>query len=93
MKVNFKNIVFVGIVVLCIFALTYGIYYEIFGKKEKELNRDNRPYVEDEEIDLDRLFDNQLHLQNYNADEFVNKLEPTKGLVFSNYQTTDIVMR
>lgn len=93
MNMKFKNIIFAGIIVICVFALTYGIYYQIFVKKEKELNKDNNPYAGMEEIDFDGLFDNQIHMQDYNAESFVNKLEPAKGLVFTNYHTTDIVAR
>ena len=93
MKMNFKNIVFTGIILICVFALTYGIYYQIFGKKEKKLNKENNPYAGIEEIDFDGLFDNQMHIQEYNAENFVNKLEPSKSLVFTNYHTTDIILR
>lgn len=89
-EMNTRNILFIVIIVICVFALSYGIYYQIFGKKQKELSQvPNVPQII-EDVPFDDLFDNKINLQEYTSANFVNKVKPTQDIVYTNYTLNEI---
>lgn len=89
-EMNTRNILFIVIIVICVFALSYGIYYQIFGKKQKEISQvPNVPQII-EDVPFDDLFDNKINLQEYTSANFVNKVKPTQDIVYTNYTLNEI---
>lgn len=89
-EMNTRNILFIVIIVICVFALSYGIYYQIFGKKQKEISQvPNVPQII-EDVPFDDLFDNKINLQEYTSANFVNKVKPTQDIVYTTYTLNEI---
>lgn len=84
-----RNISFIVIIIICILALSYGIYYQIFGKKQKQIKVPELP-KQIQDIAFDDLFDNKLNLQNYQTAEYVNKLDVTKDVIYTSYTLNEI---
>lgn len=82
-EMNVRNICFGIIILICIIALVYAVYYQVFIKnappKEPEIP------MEIEDVDFAELFDNEMHLQNYNSAGFAVKMEPTKEIIYNAY--------
>ncbi len=89
-ELNVKNIFFLVIIIVCILALSYGIYYQVVIKKQKEEEERLKQPVVAQDMDFDDIFDNKLHLQNYNNANFVNKMEQTKDIVYTTYTFNEI---
>lgn len=70
MEMNVKKICFIGIIGFCVIALSYGIYYEAFGKNQKALNEVPGTVNYDEDKEFDDLIDNQIHYQDYDSRKF-----------------------
>jgi len=66
MEMNVKKICFIGIIGFCVIALSYGIYYEAFGKKQKLLNEVPNT-VDYEDVEFEDLIDNQINYQDYDS--------------------------
>lgn len=88
-EMNARNISFIVIIIVCILALSYGIYYQIFGKRQKEL-KVPEPSKQIQDIAFEDLFDNKLNLQNYETAEYVNKLDVTKDIIYTSYTLNEI---
>ena len=71
-EMNVKNICFIAIIVICIFALSYGIYYQIFGKHKGELNTIPTPIIDETAsvMEFDDLFDNKINMQDSTVRKF-----------------------
>lgn len=89
-EMNTRNICFIVIIVICILALSYGIYYELFIKPNKGLEDISDKDAVTQEVKFDELFDNKVNLQNYNNANFVDKLEPAKDIVYTTYSINEI---
>lgn len=87
-ETKIRNICFIVIIVICILALSYGVYYEVFIKNAP-IKEPSTPILT-EDVGFDELFDNSLHLQNYNSANFALKKEPTKEIVYTEYTLNEI---
>ncbi len=88
-EMNVKNICFIVIIAVCVLALSYGIYYQIFIKKTKAPKEPDAPVVI-EDVAFNDLFDNSLHLQNYTTSHIINKIEQTKDIVYTTFTLNEI---
>lgn len=89
MEMNIRNICFIIIIVICILALAYGVYYQVFIKPT--IGIEEKPIPVPDDVKFDELFDNKVNLQNYDTSaNFVNKIEPTKDLVYTTYTLNEI---
>lgn len=92
MKINeetkIRNICFAVIIVICVLALSYAVYYDIFIKNAPAKAPETP--VSTVDVEFDELFDNQLHLQNYNSAGFAQKKEPSKEIVYTDYTLNEI---
>ena len=89
-KIKMKFILFGGIILVCILALTFAIYFQIFGVNKPISNEVPSEVVLPEETNFNDLFNNQINLQGYDDMNSTNKLEPTKGLVYTTYSLNEI---
>ena len=89
-KINAKIILFAGIILICILALTFAIYFQIFGKNNPISNQVPNDITMPEETNFNDLFNNQVNLQEYDEMNATNKLEPTKDLVYTTYSLNEI---
>lgn len=87
-EMNLKNICFIAIIIICIFSLSYGIYYQIFIKPNKDI-APIIPEVTNPEEKFDELFDNKINLQGYLEENFVSKSEASKELVYTAYNLNE----
>lgn len=89
MEMNIRNICFIVIIVICILALAYGVYYQVFIKPT--IGIEEKPIPVPDDVKFDELFDNKVNLQDYDTSaNFVNKIEPTKDLVYTTYNLNEI---
>lgn len=83
-----RNISFIAIIMICVFSLSYGIYYQIFGNKKIEEVPEE--VISTPEITFDDLFTNLVNLQNSNSADFANKIDKTKDIVYTTYTLNEI---
>ena len=88
-EMNTRNIIFIVIIVVCVLALSYGIYYQIFVKKQKPVEVPDVPKTI-QDVTFENIFDNKLNLQDYTSADFVSKLDPTKEVVYTSYTLNEI---
>lgn len=89
-KINAQNISIIVIVTICILAISYGIYAQIFLKSSQEIEENPNEEVGTQANQFDTLFDNQLNLQGYTSANFTNKVEQTKDIVYTTYTLNEI---
>lgn len=88
---DIRKVLIIIIIIVCAFALAYGIYYQAFqnGKdkiNENQVENDNQTsQIED----FDKIFDNSMDMQEYTVNDKV-KVDQTKELVYTNYNLTEI---
>lgn len=87
-EIKIRNICFIVIIIICILALSYGVYYDIFIKNSP-VKVPEVPTITDD-VSFDELFDNKLHLQDYNSAGFALKREQTKDIVYTEYTLNEI---
>ena len=90
-RVNMRTIAVIGVIIICIFSIVYGIYYQIESYNKKQLNEliEQRPITEEpkEVVEFDDLFDDSINYQGNNVT--VNKLEEYEELVYTVYELKD----
>ncbi len=86
-----RKILIILIVVICIFALGYGVYYQVFKRNEPDISTKNNVGVttDTDTIEFDEIFDNKINYQGYNVNNQI-KIDQTKDLVYTNYTKTEI---
>ncbi|MDE5830222.1 MAG: hypothetical protein K2H53_00490, partial [Clostridia bacterium] len=88
-EMNVRNICFIAIIIICMLSLLYGVYYQVFIKPFSGI--EELPNQMPDDVNFDELFDNKVNLQDYDtAANFVNKLEPTRELVYTTYTLNEI---
>ncbi len=90
MEIKIRNICFAIIILICIFALTYGIYHQIFGDQNTEINIVEPGTVIAPEVDFDDLFDNSMNYQEYTGADYINKIKPDAEAVYTIYSMNEI---
>lgn len=60
-KMNAKTIYFTIIIIICIFSLSYGIYYQVYNYKNKDVNETIDPSENLKYTELSELFDDKLN--------------------------------
>ncbi len=89
-EMNARNICFIIIIAICVIALLYGVYYEVFVKPFKGITEETPPPVASD-VKFDELFDNKVNLQGYdNTSNFASKLDNTKDIVYTSYTLNEI---
>lgn len=87
-----RKIMIIIVAVICIAALGFGIFYEVF-KDNIKVNQGNNNATNDpvvtEAKEFDDLFDSKMNYQGYSVEDKV-KLDQTKELVYTNYTLTEI---
>lgn len=87
------KIVAVVISLVCVFCLSYAVYYEVIVKAEKDgpVQSDvpNNTVPVSNAPEFDTLFDNKLNYQGYNVND-KNKVQPTKDLVYTVASVNEI---
>ena len=90
LEMNPRNICFIVIIAICVIALLYGVYYEVFVKPFKDVEEETPPPIAND-VKFDELFDNKINLQEYdNTSNFASKLDNTKAIVYSAHTVNDI---
>ncbi|MCI8393697.1 MAG: hypothetical protein HFJ23_08205 [Clostridia bacterium] len=87
-ETKIRNIIFIVIIVICVLALSYGIYFQVFVKNRDVVS--TPPPVVTEEIEFDELFDNKFHVQEGRPLPNVSKLDQTKDIVYTNYTLNEV---
>lgn len=88
---DIRKIIVILIIAICVFALGYGVYYQIFKSNEPDISSKNgteTTTVEDT-ADFDKLFNNKMNYQGYNVNDQI-KIDQTKDLVYTTYTQTEI---
>lgn len=96
MKFNLRNVMFALIIIVCIFALNYGVYWQFFrdsGTEQNEIGNTIRTDVDTESlaINFKNIFNNTLNYQGYNINTTgVTKIDSDKDLVYTLYEKEEI---
>ena len=90
-KIDMRTVAVIGVIIICIFSIIYGIYYQIESYNKKQLNEliEQGPQVEEQTptVEFDDLFDNSINYQENNVT--VNKIESHEELVYTVYELKD----
>lgn len=76
-----RNIFFIAIIIVCVLALSYGVYYQVFIKNAPVKVPEVPVVMED--VGFTELFDNTLHTQDYNTTGFTSRLDPNKDIIYT----------
>ena len=90
-KIDIRTVIIIGVIVICIFSIVYGVYYQIESAKQKQLNeimQETQPEEQTKTIEFDDLFDNNINYQD-NDNVLVNKLDQYEELVYTIYELED----
>ena len=66
-----RNIFFIAIIIVCVLALSYGVYYQVFIKNAPVKVPEVPVVMED--VGFTELFDNTLHTQDYNTNSLTSR--------------------
>lgn len=87
MKINARTIIFGLIIIFCIFAINFGIYWQFFRDTSTNTIEPETPIssnTEQLEKNFKNIFDNKLDYQGYNVNTTgVTKLDSTKDLIYT----------
>lgn len=87
MKINMRNILFGIIIIICIVAINWGIYWQFFRKTTSPSNPDsNIPVVNQEQLakDFNNIFSNTLDYQGYDVNiTGITKLKSSEDLIYT----------
>ena len=97
MKINLRIVMFAIIIIVCIFALNYGVYWQFFRDKNEEekntytntiqLNEDDQTLAEN----FKDIFSNTLNYQGYNINTIgVTRIDSNKDLIYTLYEKKEI---
>lgn len=96
MEVKLRNIIFGIIIVICIFAINFGVYWQFFRNTEPQKIVENtiQPDTNAEEIakNFNTIFNNTIDYQGYNINATgVTKIDQNKDLVYTLYKKQEVV--
>lgn len=96
MEVKLRNVIFVIIIVICIFAINFGVYWQFFRNTKPKKTVDNtiQPDTNAEEIakNFNTIFNNTIDYQGYNINTTgVTKIDQNKDLVYTLYKKQEVV--
>ncbi|MCI8353278.1 MAG: hypothetical protein HFJ58_06900 [Clostridia bacterium] len=87
MKINMRNILFGIIIIICIVAINWGIYWQFFRKTTFPSTPDsNIPVVNQEQLakDFNNIFSNTLDYQGYDVNiTGITKLKSSEDLIYT----------
>lgn len=87
MKINARTIIFGLIIIFCIFAINFGVYWQFFRDTSTNTIEPETPIssnTEQLEKNFKNIFDNKLDYQGYNVNTTgVTKLDSTKDLIYT----------
>ena len=86
-----RKIIVIVIAIVCVLAVGYGIYFQIFGRVNNEV--EHNEVHNDEEVgtvrEIEDLFDNKVNYQGYSIND-ENKIDRTKDIVYTDYTLNQI---
>ena len=97
MEKNIRNIVFGIIIIICIIAINFGVYWQFFRNNEQPTNTIDPAQVQEAnllelETNFKNIFDNTLDYQQYSVNTTgITKLDSVKDLVYTWVDTERIV--
>lgn len=88
MKITARNVIFGLIIVFCIFAINFGVYWQFFRNTSTNTIDHETPVTSDNTEQLEKnfknIFNNTLDYQGYNVNTTgVTKLDSTKDLIYT----------
>ena len=89
---NTRKILIIAISIVCVFAVGYGIYFQVFVRNAIDVNDTTQEWGTNEKAlvqELDSLFDNQINYQNNNFNTN-NKIDQAKDIVYATYTLNEI---
>lgn len=87
-ETKIRNIIFIIIVVICVLALSYGIYFQVFVKNKDVVV--TPPPVITAEVEFDELFDNKFHTEEGRGLPNISKIDQTKDIVYTSYTLNEV---
>lgn len=95
MKISVRTIIFGVIILICIFAINFGVYWQFFRKTDNEPGIANTPSINNEQLakNFTNIFNNKLDYQGYDVNiTGITKIKADKDLIYtwvSREQTVD----
>lgn len=87
MKINMRNIIFGIIIIICIIALNFGVYWQFFRKSTTAPNiNTHNPSINQEQLakDFKNIFNNTLDYQGNNVNiSGITKLKADEDLIYT----------
>lgn len=88
MKINIRNIIFGIIIIICIFSINFGIYWQFFRKPENGPINPNAPttFVNYEQLakEFNNIFNNTLDYQGHDVNiSGITKLKADEDLIYT----------
>lgn len=87
-ETKLRNIIFIVIIIICVLALSYGIYFQVFVKS-KDVIVTPPPVIVDY-VEFDDLFDNSMHISGDKSLSNIAKIDQTKDIIYSSYTLNEV---
>lgn len=95
MKINVRTIIFGLIIIFCIFAINFGVYWQFFRNTNTNIIEPETPISSDTEQlekNFKNIFENKLDYQGYNVNTTgVTKIDATKDLIYTWVEAERII--
>lgn len=96
MKISARNIIFGIIIIICIFAINFAVYWQFFRNTNSQNTIENtmQTDVKVEEIakNFNSIFNNTINYQGYNINTTgVTKIDSSKDLIYTLYKKQEVV--
>lgn len=86
MKITVRTIVFTIIIIICIFAINFGVYWQFFREEDKQNENMISTNITQEQLakDFKNIFDNTLDSQNTNVNlSGITKIDSSKDIIYT----------
>ncbi len=85
LEVKLRTIIFVIIIIICIFAVNFGVYWQFFRKSD-DIRNTTTPNIQGEQLakDFKTIFDNKLDYQGYDVNiTGITKINANQDLIYT----------
>lgn len=94
MKINGRNIIFGVIIIVCIFAINFAVYWTFFRNANTQ---ENEPVISAQSLDeiakeFPNIFKNELDYQEYNVNTLgITKMDSNKDFIYTVVEKQEII--
>ncbi len=94
MKITVRTVIFAIIIIICVFAINFGVYWQFFRKQDDQNENMIATNISQEELakDFKNIFDNTIDYQGSNLNiSGITKIDSSKDIIYTWVSRESIV--